>query len=272
MGTDKRARQKANRQLAREARAKQEQRSKLRRRGLRYGLGLPLIIVALFALSRFFVDNNDTASDVTDTTAATPTLETLPGEKEITGKTPCPKTDGTEIRVTQFEQAPSTCIDAKKSYTAVFDTTEGTIEVALDTKNTPETVNNFVVLSRYKYYDNSYVFRTDPTLEIIQGGGANNTDSPGYTIKDEGTGFKYAEGDLVMARGDGLDSGGAQWFFVAGPKASVLDGQGTYVTFGKVTKGLDVVKSILALHGGSADQSGAPSTPVKIGSIKITEN
>ena len=271
MGTDKRARQKANRQLAREARAKQEQRSKLRRRGLRYGLGLPLIILALFALSRFFVDSNDGATEVTDTTVATQTLETLPGEKEITGKTPCPKTDGTEVRVTQFEQAPQMCIDAKKSYTATFDTTEGVIEVALDTKNTPETVNNFVVLSRYKYYDTSYIFRTDPSIDIIQGGGSNNTDGPGYTIKDEGTGFKYAEGDLVMARSQGPDTGGGQWFFVAGPKASVLDGQGTYVTFGKVTKGLDVVKSILALHDGAADQSGAPSKPVKIGSIAITE-
>ncbi|MEY3266397.1 MAG: hypothetical protein RJA15_843, partial [Actinomycetota bacterium] len=79
-------------------------------------------------------------------------------------------------------------------------TSEGTVVVALDMKNTPNTVNNFVTLSRYKYYDTSYIFRTDVSLDIIQGGGATNSDSPGYTIKDEGTGFAYKAGDLVMAR------------------------------------------------------------------------
>jgi cyclophilin family peptidyl-prolyl cis-trans isomerase len=163
------------------------------------------------------------------------------------------------------------CVDPAKSYTATFNTSEGVIEVALDTKKTPETVNNFVTLSRYGYYDTSFIFRTDVTLDIIQGGGSNNTDGPGYTIKDEGTGFKYAAGDLVMARSSGPDSGGGQFFFVTGPKASVLDGQGTYVTFGKITKGLDVAQAILALNSGEGDLGGAPSKPVKIDTLVITE-
>ena len=81
----------------------------------------------------------------------------------------------------------------------------------LDTTRTPGTVNNFVTLSRWKYYDGSSIFRTDTSIDIIQGGGKTNTDSPGYTIPDEGgtftwsdTGgkgpFTYQAGDLVMAR------------------------------------------------------------------------
>ena len=105
---------------------------------------------------------------------------------------------------------------------AIFDTTEGMIEVALDTKKTPNTVNNFIVLSRYKYYDGSYIFRTDPSIDIIQGGGASNSDDPGYSIKDEANGFKYAEGDLVMARTAAPDSAGGQFFFVTGEKAALL--------------------------------------------------
>jgi len=272
MGTDKRARQKANRERARQERIRKQKLNKVRKRGLLLGLGIPAIIAVLFGVSNYVMKDSTTTTKPIDAVMSTtpqPT-ETVPG-RQITGKTPCPKTDGTEQRATIFEQAPSMCIDAAKSYTATFKTSEGVIEVALDAKKTPSTVNNFVTLSRYKYYDTSFIFRTDTSLDIIQGGGATNTDGPGYTIKDEGTGFKYSEGDLVMARSSGADSGGGQFFFVTGPKASVLDSQGTYVTFGKITKGLDVVQAILALNSGEGDLGGAPSKPVKIDTVVITE-
>lgn len=242
---------------------------KVRKRGLIFGVGIPVLVLALFGISNLSSSSSDNASSDSTVAAATPTLETLPG-RQLTGATPCPKTDGTEERATIFEKAPKMCIDAKKSYTATFDTSEGEIVVALDTKNTPNTVNNFVTLSNYGYYNKSFIFRTDPSLDIIQAGGASNTDDPGYTIKDEGTGFKYSAGDLVMARSSGPDSGGGQFFFVTGPKASVLDSQGTYVTFGKVSKGLDVTQAILGLNSGAGDLGGAPSRAVEIRSITIT--
>ena len=274
MGTSKRERQKQNRTAARAAQARAARRDKVRGRATKWGGLAVVLVIALFAVSQFDSSTSSTPTDSTsDTTASsdsTPTISTLPG-KEITGKTPCPKTDGSEERATKFENAPTLCIDAKKSYTATFDTTEGKVVVDLDTKNTPNTVNNFVVLSRYKYYDTSYVFRTDPSIDIIQGGGASNTDDPGYSIKDEGKNFKYKEGDLVMARTSAPDSAGGQWFFVTGSKASLLDSQGTYVTFGHVSSGLDVVKAILALNSGSGDLGGAPSKPVQIKTVTISE-
>ena len=270
MGTDKRARQKANRDRARQERIRKQKMNKVRKRGILLGVGIPAIIAVLFGISNYVMKDSpsDTAVAVSSTTPQP--IETVPG-RQITGKTPCPKTDGTEERAANFEQAPTMCIDPSKSYTATFNTSEGVIEVALDTKNTPSTVNNFVTLSRYKYYDTSFIFRTDTSLDIIQGGGSKNTDTPGYTIKDEGGLFSYAEGDLVMARSSGPDSGGGQFFFVTGPKASVLDGQGTYVTFGKITKGLEVAQAILALNSGEGDLGGAPSRPVRINTLVITE-
>ena len=243
--------------------------TKVRNRGLIFGLGIPAVIAILFGISNFVVNDS---KDVVELVASTvpETIATVPGAT-ITGATPCPKTDGSQKRATVFAKAPTMCIDAAKSYTATFDTSEGTVVVALDTENTPNTVNNFVTLSRYKYYDTSFIFRTDVSLDIIQGGGATNSDSPGYTIKDEGSGFAYKAGDLVMARSSGADSGGGQFFFVTGPKASVLDSQGTYVTFGQITKGLDVVQAIQALNAGEGDLGGAPSRPVKINSVIITE-
>ncbi len=274
MGTDKRNRQKQNRAAAREARARQLRRDTVKNRTVKWGGLAAVIVIALFAVSKLDSGNSSSSSDTTvassSSSADATTLTTLPGEA-VTGDTPCPKTDGSEKRVTSFEKAPSMCIDAKKNYTATFDTSEGTIEVALDTKQTPNTVNNFVVLSRYKYYDGSYIFRTDPTIDIIQGGGASNSDDPGYSIKDEGVGYTYEEGDLVMARTGAPDSAGGQFFFVTGEKAALLNSQGTYVVFGKITKGLDVVKTIIGLNSGTGDLGGVPSRDVKITTVSITE-
>ena len=284
MGTDKRERKKVNRNLAREGRQKAQRNAVIKQRVIRFGIGIPLAILALWAVSKFFITTDSTSptdstvasSDTTvaasDTTIAslTPTLSTTPGE-QIEGDTKCPATDGTAVRTTNFTKAPPMCIDAKKSYTATFNTSEGAIEIALDTKKTPKTVNNFVTLSRYKYYDGSFIFRTDPSIDIIQGGGESNTDDPGYTIEDEGNGYKYTEGDIVMARTGAPNSAGGQFFIVTGPNASALDSQGTYVVFGKISKGLDVAKAIIGLNAGSGQLGGAPSRAVKITSVTIAE-
>ena len=284
MGTDKRERQKANRERARQERIRKQQRNKLTKRGLIFGLGIPAIVLALFAVS-WAIGGDDAAAPAVTTIAASDTT-TAPtntaGEttSTVAGKTPaivegttaCPKTDGTQKRVEEFSDSMKKCIDPAKSYTATFDTSEGSVVVALNSKTVPGTVNNFVSLSRYKYYDGTTIFRTDPSIDIIQGGGFSASDSIGYTILDEGGPFAYSEGDLVMARTGTPNSGGAQYFFVTGPKASALDSQGTYVTFGKVTKGLDVIKKIIGLHEATSDGlGGKPSRTVTVKTITITE-
>jgi peptidylprolyl isomerase len=286
VGTEKRERQKLNRQQRLTELAAQQRRSKTKKRGLQVvGLvALVLLVVLVFNVTggddtsevtsadTVLDTTTDTAVDApTDTTAPATPVVTAPGAT-LTGDTKCPAVDGSQARVTKFEKAPPMCIDASKKYTATFDTTEGSIVVDLDTAKTPQTVNNFVTLSRYKYYDGTVIFRTDTSIDIIQGGGLTNTDDPGYTIADEGTGYKYVEGDLAMARTGEPNSAGGQWFFVAGPKASALDGQGTYVNFAKVTSGLDVVKNILALSSGSGALGGVPSRNVIINSVTITES
>ena len=288
MGTEKRERQKLNRQQRLTELAAQQRRSTTKKRSLQ-GVGLValiLLVVLIFNVTggddTSTVAPADTVLDTTSDTAvdaptestapaATTPVVTAPGAS-LTGDTKCPAVDGSQARVTKFEKAPPMCIDAAKKYTATFDTTEGSIVVDLDTAKTPQTVNNFVTLARYKYYDGTVVFRTDTTIDIIQGGGLTNSDDPGYTIADEGSGYKYVEGDLAMARTPEPNSAGGQWFFVAGPKASALDGQGTYVNFAKVTSGLDVVKNILALSSGSGALGGAPSRNVVITSVTITES
>ena len=171
-------------------------------------------------------------------------------------------------RITSFKAIPPMCIDKAKKYTALFDTSEGVIEVALDVTKTPNTANNFVFLSRWKYYDDTRIFRTDLGLDIIQGGGMSNTSGPGYSILDEGAGYTYSPGDIAMARTAEPNSAGGQFFFVTGERGAVLNGQGTYVVFGKISKGLDVVKSIIALDNGQ----GAPGRDVVVRKVRIVES
>lgn len=222
-------------------------------------------------------DSNTSPQEQAD--SPPPTAEPVPAGATAPNPTPCPPTDGSAQRTTNFAAAPPMCIDPAKNYTATFDTTNGKIVVALNSKEMPNTVNNFVVLSRYKYYDGSAIVRTNTGIDIIQGGApttqTNADRGPGYTIADEGPKATYSDGDLVMANTGQPNTSGAQWFFGAGPNVSQLDSQGTYLKFGKVTEGLNVVHDILDLHqpGSSGDPSGgAPSEVVLVNSIKINES
>src|SRR5204863_8946034 len=89
-----------------------------------------------------------TAQGATTTAAAgaVPKAQPVPAGEKITGDTPCPKADGSSKRTSSFAKPPPMCIDPAKTYTATFDTTQGTIVVPLDTNKTPNTANNFAVL------------------------------------------------------------------------------------------------------------------------------
>jgi peptidyl-prolyl cis-trans isomerase B (cyclophilin B) len=294
VGTAKRDRQRANRQQRLEELAREAKRSKTKKWALYIGVAVPVAVVVLFLIARLGGDDDNTSAStvasvpttVAESTTIDPNASTTTAVDTSTtvaqstttvalapfayGKGGCPAADGTSIKQSTFSQAFKQCIDPSKSYTATFDTSQGKIVVDLDTANVPGTVNNFVSLARFHYYDGSLIFRADPGIDIIQGGGKTNADSPGYTITDEKNGFTYQEGDLVMARTQDPDSAGGQWFFVGGPNASSLDAQGTYVTFGHVTEGLDVVKGILALAGGTDGQT--PTKTVTVNSVAISES
>jgi len=168
------------------------------------------------------------------------------------------------------------CIDPSGNYVATINTTAGQVKVQLDAANQPGTVNNFVQLARYGYYDNSLLFRTDTSIGIIQGGAPHTNSAtdpgPGFTIDDEGSGFTYQPGQLVMARTQSPDSAGSQFFFTVTDASSKLDDAGTYVVFGKVMTGLDILESILASNvEGTDGLGGSPNPPVTITSVVIGE-
>ena len=247
--------------------AKQSQRK-------RQGMSLVLILVALLVvaglISIFSGGDDDVSTEGADDTTTT----LADSEVAIYGSTPCPE-EGTPSEA-PFDGPFEQCIDPAKAYTATFETSAGTVVVDLDPGTTPGTVNNFVALVRSGYYDGIELFRTDPSIGIIQGGAPSNSASdpgPGYTIADEGGTFTYAPGQLVMARSGPPNSGSAQFFFSVTDAVSALDAQGTYVVFGAVTEGLDVLEQILDSHEDQPDNplGGAPSPAVTVDAITITE-
>ncbi|HEX2040095.1 MAG TPA: peptidylprolyl isomerase [Acidimicrobiales bacterium] len=278
MPTDKRERKRQGRQARQEYLRAQRQKARLRRQVIT----VVVLVALVLGISLLVTAGDDDGGDQTPAEDATtlPTAKPVADETEVKGDTPCPPADGADKPTYKFEKPPPMCIDPAKTYIAKMTTSEGVIEVTLDTAKTPKTANNFVVLSRYHYYDGTALFRTNSGIAIIQGGAphtqGNDDQGPGYTIEDEGAGFKYTEGDLVMARTQQPNSASAQFFFAAGPETAQLDSQGNYVTFGKVTKGTDVMKKIMRLHKDDPQSplgpgDGRPSKLVTVKTIEIVE-
>lgn len=206
----------------------------------------------------------------------------------VYGTAPCPDASGSSAKTLSFSAAPAKCLTGTKA-TATVKTSVGTVVVDLDLATTPGTANNFAFLSNWHYYDGTKLFRIDKSIDVIQGGSPHTQGAddpgPGYTIPDEGafsqdpttgelTGpYKYQAGDLAMARSQGANSGSAQFFFITGPNAANLNSQGTYVVFGHVSSGMDVLQRIASaptkpLSGGLGD---TPDPPITIQSVTIAQ-
>ena len=314
MSTDKRARQKANRANRIAAAEAAEAKARVRRRTTRWGVGVAVIVVVLIGISWLANRGDDEPVETSEavepaSTEPEPEPEPEPAEPEPAEPEPaepepdstssttqpveisepsdpnCPAPDKSSPRTIDFSGPQPLCINPSHSYTAVFDTSEGEIVISLDTDNTPNTVNNFVTLARWGYYDDTALFRTDPSIDIIQGGSPHNNSAndpgPGYTIPDEPTfsddsgvlvgPYRYEPGQLVMARSAGPDSSGAQFFFTTGNNTSLLDSPGTYIVFGNTNDaGLSVMQDIIGLH--QPDDSGlggSPSRTVTVNSVTI---
>jgi cyclophilin family peptidyl-prolyl cis-trans isomerase len=269
MPTEKRQRQKEGHRLQQEA-IRRYQKSRARRRRLFIYGGL---VVAFFGVLFVYSLIQDDEGEDAATTTSVPSSTTTP-VTALPAPTECPPAEGVDEPVRLFSEAPPTCIDPARSYTAVLRTSEGPIRVELDTANTPETVNNFVVLARYGYYDRTEIFRTDPSIGIIQGGGSDNSASPGYTIPDEGDGYTYEPGQLVMARTGDPNSAGGQFFLVGTDAAEGLNAQGTYVVFGTTDQaGIDVINAILERHvEDDSGLGGHPEPRVGLRSVAIQES
>jgi cyclophilin family peptidyl-prolyl cis-trans isomerase len=179
----------------------------------------------------------------------------------------CPAADGSSPKRQSFSGRPPMCIDPAKRYSAEMVTNKGTMQIELDPMAAPNTVNNFVFLARYHYFEGVSFHRVIPGF-VLQGGDPKGTGmgGPGYKFEDElPKPGRYELGSLAMANA-GPHTNGSQFFVISGPSGMQLPPK--YSLFGKVVKGLDVVAAIDALGTAGA---GRPKEPIIIESVTITE-
>jgi len=234
----KRERQRMNREARREAEVAAEKRSKMWKNIRNVALLLVPIAIA-FVLFQVLRDNDSSADEDND----------------------------------EQTEAPAFTIDPARTYTATIETSRGTIVVDLDAEAAPESVNNFVALSRDKFYNGLEFTRVAENF-VIQTGSPNNTQSggPGYTVEGEvpTTDPAYPVGTVAFAKSPAEPPGraGSQFFIVFGDGSLSLPPE--YALIGSVSQGIEVAQDIGTLVPASGD--GAPTETVTVTKVTITES
>ncbi|MEO0232621.1 MAG: peptidylprolyl isomerase [candidate division WOR-3 bacterium] len=134
-------------------------------------------------------------------------------------------------------------IEIKEPLKILIKTNKGEFLCELYPQYAPKTVKNFVKLSKLGFYDGLIFHRYVPDF-VIQGGDPYGTGygNAGYNIPLEiNEKAKHVEGALGIARAQDPNSGSCQ-FYITLKETPHLDGN--YTVFGKVIKGMDVVKKL----------------------------
>lgn len=160
----------------------------------------------------------------------------------------------------------------KMSKKLTLKTNCGDIEITTVGSKTPATNTVMTLLAKAGYFDNSLCHRlTTQGLFVLQCGDPTATGGggPKFRYQDEnlptGTTNNYPEGTVAMAN-SGANTNGSQFFLVY--KDTTLGPN--YTIWGKITKGLDIVKYVAGkgVVGGGGD--GAPKQTIAIKKVLVS--
>ena len=163
-------------------------------------------------------------------------------------------------------KAPKQVLSKGETATAIVETSCGTFDIALATKEAPKTANSFAFLADEGFYDN-LDFHRIVTGFVIQGGDplGTGTGGPGYEVTEKPPkGLSYTRGVVAMAKTGTEPPGrsGSQFFVVTGADAGLPP---EYALVGRVSKGMSVVERIGKL--GTPEEK--PKQPVVIEKMTI---
>ncbi len=268
VSSDQRRRQLAREKFERQQQRRAEKRRKARRRTAVIGAALAVVVAAgatAFATGAF--DGKDEGRDDRADAADAPTPSKKPD--------PCGKPAPGQPAKLSFPKEPELDVDTSATYRMKLTTTCGDIELDLDAKNAPRTVNSFKFLADKGYFDHTKCHRlTTRGVYVLQCGDptAAGTGTPGYKLPDENLkdprvkGGTYPAGTVAMAN-TGPNTGGSQFFLVY--KDSEL--APNYTPFGTVKAGQDVLEKIAGAGESAGTGDGAPNATVVVDRATVTK-
>ena len=143
--------------------------------------------------------------------------------------------------------------------TITFKTNCGEIQIAADGVNAPLTVISMSYLANKGYFDDSPCHRiTTSGIFVLQCGDptASGSGGPAWQVPDEnlptGTGNIFPAGSVAMAN-SGANTNGSQFFIVYDDNSQLGP---NYTLWGRVIKGLDIVKAVAALGSDNSNPAG----------------
>ena len=151
----------------------------------------------------------------------------------------------------QAEKADNNATEGNVMY-VLLKTNKGDIVLELDSKNAPETTENFIRYVKEGHYDGTIFHRVIKDF-MIQGGGMDSQmqERPTHApiMNEADNGLKNNKYTIAMARTSDPDSATAQFFINTNDndflnfKSQTMQGWG-YAVFGKVVSGSEVVDAI----------------------------
>ena len=185
-----------------------------------------------------------------------------------------------ETVVAEWNKVQLLSSDGKKlTYATTITTDLGVVTIDLWPEVAPNHVKNFIALSRAGYYDGLAFDRAikqdqgnGKFFECLEGGcpvgtGDVNFGSIGYWLKPEINPTVTHEPGTVDWHGEDMESAACKFYINLG-KAEGMDG--SYTLFGKVSKGLDVLRTIHAKPVREEGLRDRPVEPVLIRSVTIS--
>ncbi len=212
------------------------------------------VLIAIVVVGAILISRSGGDDDGDSTTSATTSTN---GCKKVAA--PAPKKASLK--------APEQEIEAGEEQTAVVETSCGSFEIELDTKQAPKTTNSFAYLAEEGFYDDLTFHRIAPGF-VIQGGDplGNGTGGPGYSVDEKPpSNLEYTKGVVAMAKSSAEPPGrsGSQFYVVTAADAGLPP---EYALVGKVSEGMDVVEKIGKLAKPGTEE---PKQTVLIESITI---
>jgi peptidyl-prolyl cis-trans isomerase A (cyclophilin A) len=153
---------------------------------------------------------------------------------------------------------PAAAVPAPTATTVILQTTIGDIHIALDTARAPKTSKNFLAYVDSGRFDGITFYRamqsrSDGSEGLVQAGLRGNQRNAFPPVEHESTaatGLSHVDGAVSMARGNIPGSARAEFFIIVGGLPDydgVSGGDPGYAVFGRVTKGMNVVRKILRM-------------------------